>query len=110
MTWLSNEKPGSPRSLSIYRTDSTTVHFEWEPPAGGGDLTYTVYAFYPDDKIDTDNLENIIASGLHSCHFDFRQGDSMQGKYFAVSASSRYHIEGEICEPAYFLPSLELQK
>ncbi len=109
MNWLNNEPPASPDDFQIYRTDNRTVQMKWNAPSGK-DLTYTVYSFYPNDSIDLDNPENIVASGVRKTELTLTIENSTQGKYYAVSASNRFHIEGKMSQIAYFLPSLDLQK
>lgn len=110
MNWLNNEPPAAPTNFQIYRTDSSTVQLSWDEAPSGQNLTYTVYAFYPTDSIDLNNPESIVASGLRKTSLALKLGNSPQGKYYAVSASNRFHIEGRTCEIAYFLPSLDIQK
>ena len=109
MTWIKNEKPASPTNFQIYRLDDNKVSLSWDAPSDQN-LTYTVYSFYPTDSIDTNNLENIVAANLHTCKLILNQGDSSQGKLYAISSSNRYHIESDLGEIAYFLPSLKIQK
>jgi hypothetical protein len=110
MNWLNNEYPPAPDNFQVYRTDSNTVQLSWDAPSYNQNLTYTIYSFYPADSIDLNNPENIVASGVRNSRLTLKIGNSSQGKYYAVSASNRFHIEGKISEIAYFLPSLEIQK
>lgn len=109
MAWLDNSPPPPPSNFQIYRTDDNTVELTWSAPSDET-LTYTVYSFYPTDKIDLNNPENIIASGVRKTELKMNIQNSSQGKYYAVSASNRFHTEGKICEIAYFLPSLDILK
>lgn len=109
MTWINSKAPSVPINFQIYRIDSKHVEIRWNA-LPEKDVTYTVYSFYPKDSIDTNNLENIVASNLHSCKLILNMDNSSQGKLFAVSASNRCHIESQLGEVAYFLPSLEIKK
>lgn len=109
MTWLSHATPDAPRDFQVVRTDSTTVQLTWNAPSDS-DYTYTIYAVDPDQRVDVTKGENVLATELRGGKWQMKQGDSMQGKYFAVTASNRFHNESKLSEIAYFLFSTKLLK
>lgn len=109
MTWLSSKRPNAPINFQIYRLNNDTVQLSWEAPTKD-DLTYNVYSCSPTDSLDINNPRNIVASGLHACQLKLAMENSLDAKFYAVSASNRFHNESKLDEIAYFLPSLNLQK
>lgn len=109
MTWLSKEKPESPKNLLIFKSGNDSIQLVWEAPSKD-DLTYTVYSFYPGDSIDTNHAENVIAANLHSTQIKIKPEHPDQGKYYLVTASNRFHNESESKEIAFFIFSNQISK
>lgn len=104
LTWLNNEAPNSPLNLQIYRSEGDTLNIKWEAPCNTEDYTYTIYASFSED-IDTNNPNNIIATGLRANNYSFPINTGEFGVYYFITASNRYHNESVVCFPGYFVHS-----
>ena len=95
LTWLNDRKPHSPERLRVEHKGGE-LKLSWNtPPAEKGDsLTYTVYYSYT-DSLQTQQAKDILITGVRNTSVYFSLPPQKERIFtFAVSASTRYHVEG----------------
>lgn len=104
LTWLSEEAPATPQNILIYKSEGDTLNIVWDAPGNMKDLTYTIYATFTED-VDTNNAENILATGIHDTSYSFPMATGDYGVYYTITASNRYHNEGKTSFTEFFVHS-----
>jgi uncharacterized lipoprotein YddW (UPF0748 family) len=108
LTWLDNTIPNSPVNLRVFRTDNNTLNLKWDAPDSTKTYSYTVYASFT-EKIDLNNPNYIVATGLRQNSYSFPMSVGNFGVYYFVTASDRYHNESTI-SPAEFFVHMDGEK
>jgi len=102
LTWLNDRIPDSPEGICVERTGDE-LKLSWQKPATEKeDLTYTVY-YSLTDSIDTASAKSMLATGIRDTVLYLPVGPNEERGYsFCVSASTRYHIEGQPSPETYY--------
>ncbi len=101
MTWLNDRVPASPKEILVERVNDE-LKLSWERPETEEELTYTVY-YSLSDSIDTSLAQSMLATGVRDTVLYLPvSAEEERGYSFRVSASTRYHIEGEPSLETYY--------
>ena len=108
LTWLDNRKPQSPKGLKVECKDGE-MKLSWNKPPTEKDaaLTYTIY-YSNSDTLQTNQAKSILLTSVRDTTAYFSLPNKAERIFtFAVSASTRYHIEGDLSSETfyYYIPS-----
>lgn len=103
-----NVKPAKVKNLRLVR-DKGQIYLKWDKPAPNGRMKatdpvkYMVYQFFPDEDIDTEDAEAIIAMTPYSTVLveDASEGPTAEGSTFIVTAIDRMNRESEPMKVRY---------
>lgn len=93
LKWLDDSVPRAPREIRVERKGDE-LRLSWDKPAAETrDLTYTVYCTTK-DTLDLGDPKNILATCCHGNELFITVPEGQEAGYtFAVTSSTRYHIE-----------------
>lgn len=105
LTWLNDSVPPAPDEVRVERTGDE-LQLSWQQPEGyDAPLTYTVY-YSLTDSLDTASPRHILITGIRDTTVYLPVSPSSEKGYtFAVSASTRYHIESAPSRETYYYVS-----
>src|SRR5690554_1566984 len=102
LKWLSDSIPEKPGDLRAERNGEGLFELAWE----GSDerVTYNIYRSET-DSLNTDDGDQLIATGLRQTIFHMVVPDNDQAYYYYITTSDSFHNESEPCIPAFFYHS-----
>lgn len=102
LPWLDAHRPAAPAAVRAVRQDNE-LRLSWDDPSQGKErLTYTLY-YSRSDTLDTLAARSVLATGIRDTVLYLPVGNGAeQGFLFRVSASTRYHIEGDCSPETYY--------
>lgn len=102
MTWLSDTIPDAPYDLTAEKVKGI-FQLKWKSHKTER-TTFTIYKS-DNENFDTENAENIIATGVREPMYEFYVEDNDEAYYYFITSSDAYNNESVICYPAFYYHS-----
>ncbi|MFZ4457168.1 MAG: glycoside hydrolase family 10 protein [Bacteroidales bacterium] len=94
MVWIDSIAPDAPQFTKVYQVENKII-FEWENKSVKKNCTFNIYASNQ-AKIDTKNIQNLVACRVKGNQFEFEISDDFEGDmYFSITSNDRYHNESQ---------------
>ena len=103
LTWFNSQPPARPAAPQVEKVADNELKISWSKPAGETqEVTYSLY-YTRKKRIDATSAQCLLATGIRDTVIYLPMPtDAEQGYLFQLSASNRFHVEGELSHETYY--------